>query len=136
MTKDEVATRIASLELPRGQYVVVGGAAMALRGIKETHDVDLVVTPQLFGLLRDSGWQQKPRPNGEPGLKTGCFEAYLNVNTPSASPTIQQLIATADSVDGIPVVDIATLMAWKLEYGRAKDARDVELLKAFEAGGK
>lgn len=136
MTKDEVAARITALNLPLGQYVVVGGAAMTLRGIRETHDVDLVVTPWLFGRLRDSGWLQKPRPNGDPALRMGCFEAYLSVNTPSASPTIQQLIAAVELVDGVPVVDIATLMAWKREYGRDKDSRDVELLETFQREGQ
>lgn len=70
MTTDDVITELNRLSLPRGEYVVVGGAALAVRGIRETNDTYLVVTPELFEYLAGLGWAQKLRPNGKPSC--GC----------------------------------------------------------------
>lgn len=55
MNREEVLCEIRSLRLPADQYVVVGGAALAARGIRETQDIDLVVTPSLFEELERAG---------------------------------------------------------------------------------
>lgn len=109
---------------------------MTIRGLRDTADIDLVVTPGLFDRLLALGWPKKPRPNGQPGLKQGCVEVYLDVSTPSHSPSIDWLLARADIQEGIPLVDLDTLLAWKRGYGREKDARDVELLQTIKGGGQ
>jgi hypothetical protein len=47
---------IKKLNFPNDKYVVVGGAAMAARGIKETGDIDIVVMPDLFDRCKLEGW--------------------------------------------------------------------------------
>ncbi|WP_082132152.1 hypothetical protein [Luteimonas sp. FCS-9] len=128
MDKQEVIALIRSLQLPETQYVVVGGAALTIRGIRDTDDIDLVVTAELFELLSLSGWSEKLRPDGKPGLRLGCFEAYLDVNTDSFGRDTSWLIDNAESIHGIPCVDLETLADWKRAYGRAKDLRDVEII--------
>jgi len=136
MDRQEVIAKIHALKLPGQQYVVVGGASMTIRGLRDTTDIDLVVTPELFERLSASGWVSKPRPNGRPGLRSGCMEAYLEVNTRSFAPDIDWLIAHAEIQQGVPLVDLDTLLSWKKGYGREKDARDIELLESFKASGK
>lgn len=135
MDRQEVIAEILALELPAHAYVVVGGAAMTIRGLRETSDIDLVVTPDLFDRLAAVGWTRKPRPNGQPGLRRGRVEVYLDVGTPSCAPGVEWLLAHADLDAGIPLVDLDTLLAWKRAYGREKDARDVELLQSLRIGG-
>ena len=134
MDRQEVIAKIHALELPSSEYVVVGGASMTIRGLRDTTDTDLVVTPELFDHLESLGWQKKPRPNGQPGLRHGVVEVYLEVSTPSCAPDICSLIARADIREGIPLVEVDTLLAWKRSYGRDKDARDVELLQLLKGG--
>jgi hypothetical protein len=66
MNRDQVLAELQALKLTSGQYVVVGGAALAIRDIRDTEDIDLVVTPQLFDELAARGWQPKARPSGKP----------------------------------------------------------------------
>lgn len=127
-------TLIQSLQLPERQYVVVGGAALSIRGVRDTDDIDLVVTPELFELLSRSGWSDKLRPNGKPGLRWECFEAYLDVNTETFDRSTSWLIENAEAIHGIPCVDLDTLVGWKRAYGRAKDLQDVEILEALCSG--
>ncbi len=107
---------------------------MSIRAVRETDDIDLVVTPELFEQLFRSGWSDKFRPNGKPGLRKECFEAYLDVNTESFDRSISWLIENAELIHGIPCVDLETLVGWKRTYGRAKDLRDIEILEALGRG--
>lgn len=136
MDRQEVIAEILALELQADQYIVAGGASMTIRGLRDTSDIDLVVTQELFDRLSALEWVQKPRPNGQPGLKRGRVEVYLDVTTPSHAPSIEWLLARADFLAGIPLVDLDTLLAWKQGYGREKDQRDVELLQSLRSGGQ
>ena len=129
MDSQQVLAELRALDLPVDQYVVVGGAALSIRGLRSTEDIDLVVVPILFDKLKSAGWRQKTRPNGAPGLKRGCVEIYLDVNTESFGRGIDWLLAHAEIMEGVPLVDLETLMGWKKTYGREKDTRDVELLE-------
>jgi len=48
MNRAQVLAELQALKLTSGQYVVVGGAALAIRDIRDTDDIVLVVTSQLF----------------------------------------------------------------------------------------
>jgi hypothetical protein len=128
MNRSDIISEIRALCLPLRQYVVVGGAAMAVRGIRETDDIDLVVTASLFEELERSGWDRKQRPNGKPGLRLGRVEVYLDVNTSEFERSTLWLLDRAELVDGIPLVDLETLAGFKASYGRVKDVDDLALL--------
>ncbi len=134
MTSDDVITELSRLGLPPGQYVVVGGAALAVRGIRETADIDLVVTTELFERLARSGWAPKMRPNGKPGLYQGSVEAYLDVDGEGFKRSLAWLLSHAEIVHGHAFVDLETLAGFKSSYGREKDLRDLDLIAAHRAG--
>lgn len=129
MNREDVVLEIRRLQLPRGQYVVVGGAALAARGIRETRDIDLVVTPELFEELERVGWQRKTRPNGKPALKHGNIEVHLDVNCGAFARSTQWLLQHCEYVSGVPLIDLGTLRNFKSSYGRPKDAEDLRLIE-------
>jgi hypothetical protein len=43
----DIFKRLKELNYPIGEYVVVGGA-MAAHNIREAHDLDILVTPNLY----------------------------------------------------------------------------------------
>ena len=131
MDRREVLRQMRRLKLPADAYVVVGGAAMAVRGIRETEDIDLVVTPSLFADLERAGWRRKRRPNGKPGLRRDQLEAYLDVNTESFQRTTAWLLEHAEIVEGVPLADLESLVGFKRSYGRAKDIADLKLLRMY-----
>ena len=135
MDGQQVIAAIRSLRLSATEYVVVGGAAMSARGIRDTNDIDLVVSPELFEQLARSGWIPKLRPNGKPGLRQGCIEAVLDVNTETFQRSTPWLIEHSEIIHGIPFVDLDTLTSWKRTYGRDKDIRDLNMLEAFRTQG-
>lgn len=135
MTSDDVIAELNRLSLPPGQYVVVGGAALAARGIRETDDIDLVITTELFERLAASGWAQQMRPSGKPGLHRGSVEAYLDVDGEDFKRSFPWLLSHADILRGHAFVDLETLVGFKSSYGRAKDLRDLDLIAAHCFGG-
>jgi hypothetical protein len=129
MNRHDVTLELRALSLPEDQYVVVGGGVLALLELRDTEDIDLVVTESLFNRLREQGWRTKTRPNGKPGLKLGVVEAYLDVNCETFERSTSWLLEHAQILDGIPTTDLETLAGFKAGYGRPKDLRDLALLK-------
>ena len=135
MNRHDVIRELRALSLPEDQYVVVGGGVLALLGLRDTEDIDLVVTENLFSLLLQKGWRAKTRPNGKPGLKRGVIEAYLDVNCETFERSTSWLLEHAQVVEGIPTTDLETLAGFKAGYGRPKDLLDLTLLSERAGGG-
>lgn len=133
MNWQSVLRELHALGLPPEQYVVVGGAALTGRGMRETEDIDLVVTEALFEQLRRRGWTEKTRPNGKPGLRMGVVEAYLDVNAEGFERSTESLLDCAQRVDGVALVDLESLARFKASYGRAKDLHDLELISRYRS---
>ena len=129
MNRHAVLRELRALSLPEDQYIVVGGGVLALLELRDTEDIDLVVTESLFNQLHDQGWRPKTRPNGKPGLKRGVIEAYLDVNCETFERSTNWLLEHAQVVDGIPAIDLETLAGFKAGYGRPKDLLDLALLR-------
>ena len=53
------------------------------------------------------------------------------MNTETFQRSTSWLLDHADTVDGIPLVDLGTLAGFKASYGRAKDIADLELLEMY-----
>ena len=132
MNRSNVIKRIRSLSLPSGQYVMVGGASLTVRGIRETQDIDIVVFPELFDELLltrsvDEEFQQKW---DRRRIKQDKFEIYTELvfHNPNLVMPVKDLINSADIIDGIPFQNLDSLMTCKLDVGRAKDQQDIELI--------
>ncbi|WP_010111860.1 hypothetical protein [Acinetobacter sp. P8-3-8] len=134
MNKQQLLKEIHQLELPKKEYIIVGGGSLAIRGIRNTNDIDIVVTPKLFEKLQTSNeWSYKVRPNGKPKLYKGFIEVYLDVNTADFQRSTAWLFENADIFDQIQFIDLHTLMQLKQSYGREKDLHDIKLIQIYLA---
>ncbi|MCC6316554.1 MAG: hypothetical protein IT361_02595 [Gemmatimonadaceae bacterium] len=130
MNRADIVTELRQLVLPRMHFVVVGGAAMTLRDLRETDDIDLVVSRELFQSLEREGWAPGARPDGKPALGRGHVEACLDLSCGEFERTSEWLRTHADTLHGLPVVDLLTLVACKSARGQPKDVADVALIRA------
>lgn len=122
--------KVKSLDLPPDQYVVVGGGVLAARKIRETQDIDIVVTPGLFEEIKEQeGWREDTKPNGGPCLCKDMYEVFLDVNCDSYQPTTKELISRAETINGIPFISLHDLLLFKKGYGRPKDKPDIKLIE-------
>lgn len=131
MTRAEILKKVAALHFPEGSYVVFGSAPMAMAGLREAKDIDFLVSQEMFEDLKQRGWQERDKGGLDKPLVYEDFEAHPNWNFSSYSPTLEQLLATADVVDGIPFAALSEVRKWKAASARPKDGVDVELIDRY-----
>lgn len=130
----DVITEVKKLDLPLGQYVVVGSGIMALLGLRQAKDVDIAVTPDLHAKLRASGeWEEEER-YGKIFLKKDGVDIIPRLDWDSYSTTAEEAIASATIIDGVPFMNLNELLAFKRALGRGKDLPDIALITEYLAG--
>lgn len=135
MALDHIA-KIRELGLTLGSYIVIGGSGLAVRGIRESSDIDMVVTPELFRELQDKGW-----PIDEPfkqkwnrvRLKREPFEIFTDIYLERSKQFIHadQLIKSAELIEDLPFLTIRDILFYKTDNPRQKDIVDIALIADY-----
>jgi len=133
MTAKEIITKVKSLNLPAGSYVVFGSCPMALAGIREANDIDMLVSQKLRENLSKMSWEQIYKtPNDKP-LVHDVFEAHDNWNFSEFNPTLEELLKTATVKKVLPFASLQNVRKWKAVGSRPKDLKDVQLIDEYLA---
>jgi hypothetical protein len=114
--------------------VVVGSAALGVRDIRASADIDILVTPSLWEKLVGLDiFTQQEKPSIGGGTYT-CLE-YKDIEImcthPYDSIDTQETIDEADIIDGVPIMSLEMLCVLKQQQGREKDMRDLQLVQAY-----
>lgn len=154
-----IAKIVKKLAFPQSEYIIIGGAALALRGIKETSDIDILVSKSLLEKLKeeneklkdeDKYWVYHPRiiASEEAGLihksentklgidtETGANNEYTVVELyPSIAcdtVTFTELKNNQEMIDDIPVAHLTDIIKIKEFYNRDKDKKDIEVARRY-----
>ena len=129
-----VFKEVRKLELPPGEYIVLGSGILGALGIREIGDVDLLVSPQLFDELRAKGWaydEVEIEGRTREHLANGNIEAYRDFWYGGHNPNPAELIANPQVIDGVPFLPLTRLLEIKKVMGREKDIRDVVLIEKY-----
>lgn len=125
----DIFALVKALKLPDWQYVVFGAGPLAAHGIHATNDVDLFVTTALYQRLKVSGWSEKTTSTGGLYLASGIYEADDMWEYGEYNPTVEELIAAAEVIQGVPFAPLGEVLKWKRAFGRPKDRDDVLLIE-------
>ncbi|CAN5380725.1 hypothetical protein BH09PAT4_BH09PAT4_07720 [soil metagenome] len=131
MTGNDIVRAVKALNPPEGEYIVFGSCPMAIAGIRESSDVDMMVSPALLAKFKRLGWQQVVKGDEARPYAWDVFEAHTEWNFGAYRPTLEQLLSTATIVEGIPFVSLAEVKKWKMASGRPKDVIDVALIDKY-----
>jgi hypothetical protein len=130
--KSEITERLfdelRALGLPPEQFVIFGSGPMGVRGLREIRDVDVIVAPALFAHLA-TRYPVEDHDHGLRRIQVGNVE-ILDGCYPDIGP-IDQLIAGADIIDGLPFAKLEKVLEWKGKYGRDKDRADIEAITRY-----
>jgi predicted nucleotidyltransferase len=123
--------KVKGLNLPLGEYALFGSAPLFVRGLREAmRDVDIVVTKKLWEEMQSApGWKMETANSGDPVLR--CEELELFRDWAPGEWDIDELIKTADVIDGLPFVSLANVLQWKKMFGREKDLADVKEVEKY-----
>lgn len=130
----DIFKKLEELNFPKGEYVVVGGA-MAAHGIREAHDLDILVMPNLYLKLQDGGYIQSRQ---ERDLRTSRLildkedvQILPNFMFGNYTSDTKKLIEEADIIKGFPFIKLSELAKFKKELGRPKDINDILLINEY-----
>ena len=130
----DIAEEVKKLNLPLGKYVVVGSAILQMKGIRNSGDIDLVVSQDLFRDLQKKGWKRKWFFCGmfqRRAITNGTMEAFSNRNYKNYWGSAETLIGKAEIIDGIPFWPLDELVKFKKELGREKDLKDIMSINEY-----
>ena len=131
----DIISEVKSLSLPSDSYAVLGSSILAIHGIREANDIDMIVSPGLFDMLRKSGWTEETQESGRLGLAKGHF--FVMTNWPTNWPpdeegrVLEEFKPHIETRNGIPFLSLSFMRDWKAQVGRPKDLEDVVLIDRY-----
>lgn len=133
----EVINKVRALNLPKDKYTVYGGGILDAYGLRESKDVDLVVTPDLYWELEIAGWERDKSKHYD-ALKHENVEVTFdwNLRDYDFRRSAKYLLNNSIEIDGINFVKPSEVIKYKKALKRPKDIRDIELLEAYIKNSK
>jgi len=131
MTKNNLLFKKAKeLNLPKGGYAIFGSGPMGVRGLKECHDLDIIVKEGIFEKYKNlKNWQSKKSNNSYYLDNNEGLELWKDWGP--GKWNIAQLIKDAEIIDDLPFVRLNSVLEWKKMNGREKDLKDIKLIEDF-----
>ena len=118
--------QLKALNLPTDKFAIFGSGPMAIRSIRETRDLDIIVTPDLWEILSK---EHAASPDKFGCIQIGDIEIYNHWGVWFQNMT--ELINEADVIDGLKYVKLERVLEWKKAFNREKDKKDIELINNF-----
>lgn len=118
---------------PAGEFIVVASGILNALGIRDSDDIDLVITQSLYDKLKAQGWTEINK-GSYSVLEHGPFEAGLCWDSDEAeTPNLTDLLSGATYIQDVPFASLERVKAWKAKMGREKDIRDLSLIDTYNA---
>ena len=127
----DIIEKAKSLNLPFGQYIIIGAGILQALGLRDTNDIDVVVTESLFEKLKASGKYKEDVKYNKKFLVADDVEIIMPLSWADYSTTTEEAIKTALVIEGIPFLNIQETIKFKTALGREQDFKDIELLKNY-----
>ncbi|MFH1637351.1 MAG: hypothetical protein ABIB71_02925 [Candidatus Woesearchaeota archaeon] len=114
---------LKKMKLPENEFAIFGSGPMAIRGIRENKDLDILAKASLWDNLK----KQFPVSDND-SIKVGEIEFFREwpfFENP------EELIDHADIIDGFRFVKLKDVIKFKQALGREKDQRDIRKIEEF-----
>jgi len=116
---------LCELNLPSDQYAVFGSGVLAIRGLRENRDIDIVVKQELWKKLIN-----KYPVNDVGAIEIGNVEIWDSYGL-EPKCDVESFIDSSENIDGIFYVRLEHVIEWKKLKGREKDLVDVGLMEDY-----
>lgn len=115
---------LRKLDLPREKFAVFGSGPMAVHGIRDSADLDIIVLPELWNEL-----SKKYPAKDEREIRVKEI-SFFNSWRPWFED-VSKLIKDCEIIDGIRFVKLKYVIEWKKKFNREKDRRDMKLIEEY-----
>jgi hypothetical protein len=117
---------LKALNFPKDQFAIFGSGPLAIRGMRDNADIDIIVTDELWNELMEK--YPENFANGYE-IKFGNISA-INDWKPWFEDN-NELISGADVIDGVRFVSLENVLKWKKALNREKDQKDIKILEDY-----
>ena len=127
---NDLFLKVKNLKLPAGKYAIFGSGPIAIRGLRECKDVDIIVTRDVFiDCKTKPDWQVKKLDENTEYLDNDGIELWDRWGP--GEWDINKLIQEAETIEDLPFVRLEQVLKWKEKNGRSKDLEDAKLIKTY-----
>ncbi len=135
----------------KSPFMFMGSAALAVRGVRDVNDLDVLIRPKLWGVVdmfaRKKYWPTKAIPPikhvptiaetlapGDPEyvgrrlMRTGWMDFADSLPRIAAAVTVDDVFKAAGTFDGYQVISLRHCLAIKALANRPKDGPDMKAL--------
>ena len=126
-TKRSIAEMVQRLELPSDEYVVIGGGVLETLGLRDTMNVDLVVSKDRYKQFHAQGWKEYIHDDGKKTLSHRGYKVMLSY----MGRDLARLRQNAFEKDDVQFMGLDDLIKSKESLGRKKDVADIALIRAY-----
>ncbi len=116
---------LKKLKLPKDQFAIFGSGPLAVRGLRDNEDLDILVKHKLWEQLVKS---HPPATLDMKSLTIGKIEIYHD--WPGFKEP-EKLVDNADVIDQFRFVKMNAVLKWKKSFNRPKDKDDIKLIEKF-----
>ncbi|WP_215454481.1 hypothetical protein [Streptomyces sp. ATCC 21386] len=121
---------LLTLHLPTDDYVVAGSGPLLAHGLRQdVNDLDIVARADAWKIALSLADATVP-PSGH-GLMVVLFDGDIEIfdRWLPGAPDADELIDSAEMVEGIPFCPLPWVLEWKTRSSREKDMRDIKLIR-------
>lgn len=118
---------VRKMDLPLGKYAVLGSGPLAIRRVRDTKDIDLIVTPDIYAYYKKQKDWKIRFAYGNFFLRKGNLEIWKKIGFWKSRVSIRDFINRAELIDGLPFVNLHDFIYWKKKGFRDKDKEDAKL---------
>lgn len=125
---------LKKLNLPTDQFIVVSSGALSVRGIRDSKDIDVIVTESLWDQLS----KEYTVGVNSFGVQNLELENDIEILNPTQSifgnsriVPVTELFEKADIFYGIKFINLDHLKMIKKELGRERDLKDIALIDDY-----
>ncbi|MFH1631477.1 MAG: hypothetical protein ABIA47_00420 [bacterium] len=131
MDKNKIFDVIKALELPIKDFAIVSSGPMIVRNlIPCNHDIDILARGKAWEMVTKLGEvTQAAMRDHMVKLENGTIEIFDGWAPSDRSD--DELIDSAEMIDGLPFVKLEYVLEYKKKLGRVKDLKHVEILEAY-----
>ncbi|MBI1968375.1 hypothetical protein HYS49_00530 [Candidatus Woesearchaeota archaeon] len=116
---------LKALHLPIDEYAIFGSGPLAIRGIRDCNDLDIMVSARL--------WEElyiQYAPAGKK-IEVGRIELWRDWMPWFSSAEVDEIIASAERIDNLPFAPLPYVIELKKRMGREKDQQDLALIDKY-----
>ena len=117
---------LRKLNLPVDSYVIFGSGSMSVRGIRESSDLDIIVSDKVW---QDFIKKYSTKNNNKSIIQIGNIEICKDL-LPWLDNS-EELIERSEIIDGFSFLTLEDTLKLKEKFGREKDREDIKLIEEY-----